>query len=200
MNIEKESSRLEVASGHNAYVRAVGALFAPGSRIPATTRHPVKSTSLPGWKADDLSLLISEGRRQADRQAADFERTISRSQILLTTAIALIAVVASFQSQVNRAESDPAAILWWLGLAAMVWGALGSAALICVPAEFESMDTAVMSEYEPPIEARVAFDYADMLRTGAETVATRLHLFHIAVAWIVVGASCELFAWILVNF
>jgi hypothetical protein len=66
-------------------------------------------------------------------------------------------------------------------------------------ADFDEIDSAVLSGYQSPILARLAADYAEMLAIGEDTVATRLTVFRQAVVWLIIGGYGGLITWLAVR-
>src|SRR6266498_1771096 len=113
----------------NVYLAHVAALFVPGVRVRSLPVHPGKVGTLSEWSEAELVLLVEEGRRQLDRQRADLDRVQARSQLLFTTAAALLVVLtAEFETMASR--GGMVFMAWYLGLALVALGLLGSAALM----------------------------------------------------------------------
>jgi hypothetical protein len=177
-----------------AYVRHVAALLLPGLSPGGFTAHQTEPDDISGWSADELRLLVEEGRRQLDRQRAELERVQTRAQFLFTTAVALLAV---FVSQTDRIGGG-AAVLWALGLAAVAWGMLGAAALMSVRAEFGGIDSTRLSHQQASeVLFSLARAYSSTVRVGENTVATRITVFRDAVLLVVVGATLHTCIWLL---
>ncbi len=92
------SKALEEAA---VYARHVVALLLPGCDLGEFIAHPTEPGDVSGWDAEELRLLLEEGRRQLDRQRAELERIQTRAQFLFTTAAALLTV---FVSQTDRID------------------------------------------------------------------------------------------------
>ena len=177
------------------YLAHVGALFRPGVRVRPFRVHPGAVGSLEGWSDDDFQLLVEEGRRQLDRQRTDLDRLQSRSQLLFTTAVALLALLVSESGVVHR-HGIGVVVLWYLGLVLIVVGLLGSAALMSVRSTFGMIDAALLSQQTPPVLRSVARAHAEGVAEGENTVGTRLTVFRDEVMLVVVGAALQAGVWL----
>ena len=178
------------------YFVHITGLVRPGARLPNFEVHPGTRGSLEGWEDDDLQLLIDEGRRQFDRQLGDLDRLRGRAQFLFTIGLALAGAIAS---QAGSSNCLGATLPWVIGLAASAFAVLGAAAIMTGRADFEMIDSAALSRYDRPVRRPLAEDYAEMLRTGEETVATRLSLFRLAAVWLILGALAGLISVVVVD-
>jgi hypothetical protein len=182
------------------YLLHVAALFRPSTAVPAFDVHPGQPGDLSGWSDDDHQLLITEGRRQLDRQIADLERIRSRCQFLFTTALGLLVVVFGTVRTFAGSGSHhvlPALLLWCGAVVCIVVGLLGTAALITTRKDLQIVDAAVLSRTEPPVLAQLALAYTDAVRTGENSVATALTVQRDAVLLMTVGAFIYATAWLL---
>jgi hypothetical protein len=66
-----------------------------------------------------------------------------------------------------------------------------------VRADFNTIDTAVLSHEQRPIRNSLAAAYARMLSLGENTVATRLTVFWQAVVFVIVGGYIGLVAFLI---
>ncbi len=174
------------------------ALLRPGTQVPVFKQHPVEPRETDGWNADH-TLLIEEGRRQLDHQLGDLERIRGRSQFLFTTALALLTgVVAS--AKVLLLANVFGLLLWFGAVVLGALGMLGAASLTATSGEFRGIDAASLTYSRSPIKSKVAAAYARSVKTGANTVATRLTLYRDAVFCLVVGAALFGTAWIIELF
>jgi len=168
--------------------------------VPAFEVHPGQPGDLGGWSDDDHQLLITEGRRQLDRQIADLERIRSRCQFLFTTALGFLVVVFGTVRTIAGPGSHrvlPALLLWCGAVVCIVVGLLGAAALITTRKDLQIVDAAVLSRTAPPVLAQLALAYADAVRTGENSVATALTVQRDAVLLMTVGAFIYATAWLL---
>ncbi len=62
------------------YLQHVVALFRPNRPVPSFDAYRQTPRGLADWEAQDLKVLIEEGRRQLDRQRQDLERLQGRAQ------------------------------------------------------------------------------------------------------------------------
>jgi cytochrome c oxidase assembly factor CtaG len=136
--------------------------------------------------------MIEEGRRQLDRQLSDLEQIRGRAQWLFTVGAAITTVLAGTFAA-NHGQGGRLA-LWVLGIALLVVGVAGAAAVMTSRADFRMIDTAVLSGYAPPVHPLLARDYSRMLRVGENTVATRLTIFRQAVLYVILGGYLGLLA------
>ncbi|HVE45525.1 MAG TPA: hypothetical protein VNA57_02095 [Acidimicrobiales bacterium] len=159
------------------YGRYVAALFRPGHRVPTFDVYRIVAGDMAGWSAEELRLLVEEGRRQVDRHARELERIQSRAQFLFTTALALLIVLAAAGRRVATSEGVVMLLVWGLGTAVVAAGMLGASSLLAVRAEVSGIETALLSTQAPGgvLEA-LARSYAGMMSRGESSVATRLTL------------------------
>lgn len=170
-------------------------LIAPGQPIPVLAAHRVAPGDVASWGPDDVTAMVEEGRRQLDRQLSDLERIRGRSQWLFTVAIGVLAAIAG--AYASAKPDDLLVAAWLLALGLLAYGTAGAAAVMTVRADFATIDTAVLSQQIPPIPAVLAGSYARMLRTGENTVATRLTVFRQAVVFVIAGGYIGLIMFLL---
>lgn len=185
--------------GQWIYLVHVLGLLAPGREVPLLAAHQKPSQPLTDWTDDELKLMLDEGRRQGDRQGAMLEQIRGRAQWLFTFGAPLVVAAASVSTAIDNDDSGWWTVAWLLSLFAVGYGVVGAAAIMTVRADFDMIDTAVLSGYKPAILAALAADYAGMLGVGENTVATRLTLFRQAVVWMIVGGYGALITWLAVN-
>jgi hypothetical protein len=178
------------------YAQHVLALFIPNASAPMYRADPNEPGDLSAWGAEDLQVLIEEGRRQIDRQHDDLERIRSRSQVLLALGLALVGTTAALDERVGDAESLVVRGVWILAMAAGVWSILGAAATSVVRADMEVIHAGVLSRRWPPIPRKLAGDYARMVMTGENQLATRLTNLRHAVTWLLIAAALALTCWV----
>jgi hypothetical protein len=190
-----EWTRHDGVAEAQAYLLHLVALFWPGRAVPVFKVDMSTTGDLAGWTKEDRTLLIDEGRRQIDRQRDDLERIRSRSAFLLTTSLGLVAAAVAVITRVSRDPSLAAFVVLAVGLLAVVVGLLGAASLLTAQSEISSIHASLLSRQTSPIDAPTALAYASMVRTGENTVATRLTLFRDATSLLVIGAILETIAW-----
>jgi len=143
-------------------------------------RHVAKSVK--GWSAESLDTLIEESRREHDSQERSLDRILSRSQLLFTTDLALLAFYGTVASAVWADSSLAWAVclqhvlLVAAGLV-LVFALLGSASLIASRKPFEGVSAVVMSKWEVFDLERLANDYTGSLATGDMTNNAHLSVF-----------------------
>jgi hypothetical protein len=178
--------------GQGIYFAHVIGLVAPGEEIPVVRAHQITAEALNQWSDDDLERMLDEGHRQLDRQLSDLEQIRGRAQWLLTTGAAITAAIGT--ALVATRPSGVVLLLWVPALVLLVCGVAGAAAVMTVRADFQTIDTAVLSKSTPPILNALATSYSRMLATGENTVATRLTVFRQAVVFVVAGGYLGLLA------
>jgi len=185
--------------GQWVYLVHVLALITPGEQVPLHRAHQIYPRELTGWETEDLEIMVAEGRRQADRQLADLDQMRTRAQWLFTVGAPIVVAIAAVWPDVDKSDSGWALAVWLIGLVFATYGVAGAAAIMTVRADLESIDTAVLSGYEPPVLAKLAADYAAMLATGENTVATRLTVFRQAAVFLIIGSYAGLSVWLGVH-
>jgi hypothetical protein len=189
----------ETARKQKVFFLTVLGLIQPNREVPVVAAHPVPVGDISSWDKDERKLLVEEGRRQLDRQASEFERIQNRAQQLFTVGLALSAAIAALLPAVHKAHCTWATIVWIASIVMVFVGVLGAAAVVSVRADFEMIDMAVLSNYQPPVEPKLTADYAAMLRKGENTNASRLTVFRLAIVWIIAGGLAGLGAWFIVK-
>ncbi len=172
------------------YLIHICGLLVPGQEIPVVIAHRTTASSLEDWATEDLQRMIEEGRRQLDRQLSDLEQIRGRAQWLFTVGAAITASLGGAFATIRPTD----AVLWLVAFAVLVYGVAGAAAIMTVRADFEAIDTAVLSQLTPPILKPLATSYSRMLGTGENTVATRLTVFRQAVLFVIIGGYLGLIA------
>ena len=189
-----------LASEAKVYLLHVAALFRPSTAVPAFEVHPIQPGDLTGWSYEEHELLITEGRRQLDRQIGSLERIRSRCQFLFTTAFGLLLVIFGTVRTIAGPGSHRvvlALLLWCGSIICIVLGLFGAAALITTRKDLKIVDTAVLSRTTPPVLPQLAVAYADAVRTGENSVATALTLQRDVVLLVTVGSLAYGTAWLL---
>ena len=169
---------------------ACGLLF--GGAVTPTMTNPNSAGDMDKFTEADLNLTIDEGRRQLDVQSARLENVQGRAQTLLAIALAALGfVVASFGrlSHVHGTRHHVALAVFVIAMAVVVLGVACAAAVVVVRADFDQTDATQVSRLESPIIRHVAVDYANAVKVGEVTVATRVTLFRMATRYTVWGAA-----------
>jgi hypothetical protein len=183
------------ARGQWIYVAHVVGLLAPGLEPPVHRVHQIEPSPLDSWDCDELDLMIDEGRRQADRQMTDFDRIGGRAQWLFTVGAAMVVTLAG-RFALHEYHGFHLT-LWILGLILLTLGVAGSAALMATRADFRQIDSAVFSQYDAPRKRKLATSYSRMLRTGENTIATRITIYRQAMVYVILGGYVTLIAYLL---
>jgi len=178
--------------GQGIYFAHVIALTTPGVETPQYKAHATEPKSLDGWSSQDRALMIEEGRRQADRQLDDLKEVRGRAQWLFTVGVAVTVAIGG----VLRADrsTDGRLVLFVASLLMLVYGLAGAAGIMAARADFNTIDTAVLSHKPLPTERYLAGAYSRILGEGENTVATRITIFRQAVVWIIAGGYVGLVA------
>lgn len=172
--------RVEVAT----YARHILVLLSSGRPAPQFNAHNVSPASIGGWSYEEKKLFVEEGRRQLDRQAADFSQVQTRAQVVLTIGLALAAGWTSALSEVlNGTATAPAAAWLFLILSGILilLAALGATSIIVVRAEFGSIHTTLLTHAQRPGLESLAAAYARTVPIGGNTIATRLSILRYSV-------------------
>lgn len=185
--------------GQWVYLAHVLALVRPGAEVPNLRAHQIQAQPLTSWADDELQLMIDEGRRQSDRQLGDLEQIRGRAQWLFTVGAPLVTAIATVFAAFGEGDSGWWVVLWLVSLLAAGYGVVGAAAIMTIRADFDVIDSAVLSSYQPPVLNRLADDYAAMLGAGENTVATRLTAYRQAVVWLIIGGYGALITWLAVR-
>ncbi|WP_141202765.1 hypothetical protein [Streptomyces griseorubiginosus] len=169
------------------YLRYCTTLLHPGRPLP-TFAEPAPSTgNHDHLQEDDLTLLIEEGRRQLDRQAADLDRIRNRAGALATVSLALTsAAVAKSADILTRHWLIVAA--WALSCVLAVLAVAGATAVLAGQAVFGRTDTRLAAQGPSPTRKYLAAGYIEQVSTGEETVRTFLTVFRDAVTLAVTSA------------
>lgn len=169
------------------------ALITPGHEIKRHAAHTTEPAALEGWSRWDRQMMIEEGRRQADRQLSDLQAVQARAQWLFTVGLAATVAVGGVL-RADKPHDWPRIVLFIASLLMLAIGLAGAAAITVVRADFNSIDTAVLSHKPLPTEMYLAAAYSRMLRVGEETISTRITIFRQAVVWIIAGGYLGLIA------
>jgi uncharacterized membrane protein len=184
-----------------AHVRAV---IQPGRKAPnfeTVNAAPARVGESADWSDEHVELLIEEGRRKLDDQAARFDRIRQTAQVILPTGTALLVVAASELSRI-QAESHVGLrralyLGWFASVAAILAGILGAAAILVVRAAFGTVLPTLLSQCpSKDIKKTLASAYTEQVTAGENTLNTRLTLQWWSVLFVIAGgvAFCVLWA------
>ena len=177
------------------YLRHLAGMLLPGVKVTVPIVHTTKPLTLEKWEDAGLQSVIDEGRRQLDRQSARFDRVRTSAQLLFTTALGLLVVMAASAHRVLMRDYA-LVIAWVFGLVVVAIGVLGAAALLTVQSEFGAIDTALLTYSGPNPLRPLAEAYSQQVRTGEDTVAARVTVYRDAVWLVLLGASVQLVVWL----
>lgn len=157
---------------------------------------------LTDWEAAELELLIQEGRRQLDRQAANLDRLRGRAQWLFTVGLALLGVLVGRVGGPVTISVSVEGIMYAIGLFAAVYAILGAAAILVVPARAGVIDARDLGDTKRQSEGSglfptVASLYPRAVAPGYTTWVNRLTAFFEAAVWIIIASGCAgvLYMW-----
>jgi hypothetical protein len=167
-------------------------LLMPGSQLPVLPADQSAPTQLADWSPQELALMIEEGRRQLDRQQDDLRDLRGRAQWLFTVAVAGLAALGA--GLASRHTGTATTVLWLIGLIVLTSGVAGAASVMVSRADLSTIHTAVLSAAKRPVASTLAADYAGMMTTGENTVATRLTVFRQAAVYCLLGGYLGLIA------
>jgi hypothetical protein len=140
--------------------------------------------------ADELDIIIDEGRRQIDTQVRRIEYASTRAQILLVFAIAVIGYIASKFAAAGQLEQPWKDVSRWLmlvGLGLLAYGAAGSGAVLTTRVTLTRPDTTDLANGGAGVRKRLAVDYAESVILGENTAASRITNLRISVLLVVLG-------------
>lgn len=177
------------------YWSHVVGIFLPGEEVQRFSSYDLDASDVEGWPEEDLSIVLESGRSQLSRQGADLEAIRSRSQFLLTLALALVGVAIASTELVNRSMFS--LIPWALGIGVAMVSALGAGGVIVARKALKMVDTRLLTQQKPPIRAVTAQAFADSVEEGELTVATEITVFRDAVAIFLVSFVLVCAAWLL---
>jgi hypothetical protein len=188
----RRAFRLEVV----LYLRHLRGLALPGLSIKPVIGSPPAPEPIVGWDVSALELVVEEGRRQLDRQAARFDRIRTTAQLLFTTALALLVVLGASANRVLDSEPPPIIVLWGTGLVLVTLGMLGAASVLTTAAVFGAIDAARFTASRVNQLLDLATAYAAQVQVGEVTLAERLTVYRDAVWLVMLGAVVQLVVWL----
>jgi hypothetical protein len=113
--------------------------------------------------------------------------------------VPIVTAIAATFAGFHKGDSGWWVVLWLVSLLAAAYAVFGAAAIMTIRADFDVIDSAVLSSYQPPVLDKLAGDYAAMLAAGENTVATRLTVYRQSVVWLIIGGYGALVAWLAVH-
>jgi hypothetical protein len=189
---------MRVISGRFAEVRCYLwhclAVLRPGTEVPVFHEPSVFTGDLSAAAEDQLKLVVEEGRRQLDRQAADLERMRARATTLVTVGLAEIALLSNGARAAFR-STWPVTAAWTGSALLAVLGIAGAVAVLTARAVLGRTDTRDTALEPSPRLPKLASEYAQATGEGESTVATRLTVLRDAVLLLVLGALLYAAAW-----
>jgi len=173
------SGRLLEARLYLAYVAAIAV---PGSAVPVLEEPRTAKRAVDRLPDDALKLLIEEGRRQLDRQAAELNRNQTRATTLLTLTIAELVFLFTSRAAITE-HCWRVDVLWWLATALGMLAVAGCIAVTITPAVYGSISVTALSDSTDRTLAVLAEEYTLAGGAGDVTNAARLTVLRDA-AWL----------------
>lgn len=175
---------MKVLSGRQvearAYVAYILALFRPGTEVPLLIAPATGKGDLAATTEDDYKVIIEEGRRTLDRQAADIQRNHTRAATLLTVTVAEAAYLVSQRPTLTGALVTNA--LWAGSILAAVLALGGAISVLTTRADYGAIDTGHLADLDHDHLLRdLALQYTNAAQVGGATNATRLTILRDAV-------------------
>jgi hypothetical protein len=171
------------------YLQYVLALLHPGTDVPVFHGPRDRRTNLEHLQDEDYTLIIEEGRRQLDRQAAEMQRNHTRAATLLTVTVAEIVFLVSSRAAVFD-HSLLVTVPWFVGVALAVLALAGTISVLTSKAVYGYVDTVDLADGSTPVLPRLARAYADAAPIGDVTNAARLTVLRDAVWLAALTAVC----------
>lgn len=170
------------------------AIFRPGTTVPVFEQPLCLQGELKGVPVEDVGLIIEEGRRQFDRQAAFLEHLRTNAGVLLTLGLAEAAFLAN-GADASFGSAWYVWVLWLISATSVALGLLGALGVLTAKAVFGSIDTLDLAEATEPRPAELARRYADGCRIGQATNYARITVIRDAVFLLVAGGILYAAAW-----
>lgn len=193
-----EDSNLWARSEILTYLQYIYALLRPGHPVPVFNAHPLEPRAIDSWSIDEKKIIVDEGRRQLDRQAADLDQIRSRAQVIITTGIALGAATVALLGKVAGAPIDRGLlsfVLWSISLLVVLFSILGATAIVTVRADMGTINTTRLTFCDPPVLDELAMAYARTVRAGGNVISTRLALLRLSILLLLVAACMLAATW-----
>lgn len=182
--------------GRLVYLSYLAALLRPGHPpIQLNADQTVQGTT-DHWSADELKLLVEEGRRQHDALITEIASTRSRAQYAFTLAVALVAALVAQLNAAQENEVDGEQLLYAVLILTMV-GLLGCLSLMVVQVGISSVHAGVLSGWDPPVLQKLASDYSESVIYTGKTSKTMLTVYRESVLYVSLGAALNALYWLI---
>ena len=182
------SSRAERAALARKEIRAyfyqVRGLW-PGIEVPSLIVHQVRVGDLAGWQKEEIGLLVEQAREQLGRQRDDVEAVRQRAQFLFSTCLGALVLFGLALSQL--AVSIGGFIVGVIAGLLVVGSLLGTAGVVVARKELGIVDSALLSQVDPPVLETLARALARSVSTGENTLATLITVYRDAVFLLILG-------------
>lgn len=181
------------------YLRYATAPLRPGARLPVF-EEPTK----PEWPlrseldVPQLDLIMSEARRQLDRQRADLESLRTRSNALVALCLVELGLLSAGASKVFK--HGLLIVPWALSVVAVLLALGGAIALVSARADFSGVNIFGLAAAKPPLHRVATKAYVGATSTGDVTIAARVTVFRDAVLLAIVGALLYAALWPVTTF
>ena len=174
----------------------------PGRHVRVIAVHPYEPKEMNGFTDSDVLLVIDEGRRQNDYQLKHLESVRGRAQFLLTSALALMALVFPLLSDAAAACNSVTRIIGMtttiLALLFFVVGSLGAASVIVAKKSIAMTDTAELSSMTGFSPRKLAHEYAIYAKVNENTRTASITVFRDAVLLILGGCVLWGVSWLVI--
>jgi len=172
-----------------------------GGRVDPESLNPNEPGDIGDLDEPSLNLIVTEGRRQIDSQAERFKHTTDRAQILLTMSLVVVAFVAAIFGHVVHAHGAREIVglaFWALAALVTIVGVAAAAAVIVVRADFDTIDTTIISNWNDNVLQRLASAYSNAVIVGETTIGARVTAFRVATRLVCWGAILTAVAFVIV--
>jgi hypothetical protein len=96
------------------YLSHIRGIFLPGEKVAGFEAYRIDAAGIASWKDADLSIVLESGKAQLARQNSNLEAIRSRSQFVLTLALAFVGLAVASAQYVSRTIF--AQVPWALGI------------------------------------------------------------------------------------
>lgn len=170
--------------------------FWPGMEVPLfEAPKPFKWKIERDLQADDIAVIVEEGRRQVDRQYADLEKVRGRAGGLLTLCLAELAALSAGANRLFTHANPWLITAWALSVVFVLLSMGGAIALMTAKANFTRIDTAGLALVRHQIRRVAATSYAQIVGLGEQTVAARITVLRDGVLLAIVAAILYAAVW-----